>query len=530
MAGSWQCQQRHGHMMDMSVTEHARASASWNTARDGGFSGRSMVWLVACTMGTLSQSVCHAQQEESDGPSHQAGRADGKPSSGEKKKGYDTAQWRVYTDRARELVHKHAYEQAEQFLEKALRHAEKGFGADDPHVASAKQNLAELYRLTKCYEKAAPLYDDALKILKETYGMKDIRVAFALHNVAGFYMVQRKYAKAEEYYLQSLRVKLDAVGPGHTETSSTMFHLSELYWLQHKHDMAVEYGIKALQALKMTGSDMKTYSRKQARTAEMLLRSDQASRAKSILQEMMDVTPEEDWKTRAQTLESMSRVEQALQNYERARNHIDTALQLRDANKVEYPMKYCGCLRILAALNLELMSLSGCTAEERLSLAQESCDIIQRACSWARESLENVVAKGRSSKKDIGACQARLRAQRIALEFAQCMMMKCTQLAYCMSHEDMNQCVKDILHTLEREDVWSKPIPVPSTEEAWFQSLSQTERKRLILIAGLTTHMNKLHQTKNHNDTIDGSDIKSLIDQKRIFPEGIPAWMPSLEH
>ena len=41
----------------------------------------------------------------------------------------------------------------------ALSEAIKGFGDDDPHVAAARQNLAEQYRVMHKYNLALPLYN-----------------------------------------------------------------------------------------------------------------------------------------------------------------------------------------------------------------------------------------------------------------------------------------------------------------------------------------------------------------------------------
>jgi hypothetical protein len=48
---------------------------------------------------------------------------------------------------------------AERFLKLALDEAKQGFGLDDPHVAAATQNLAELYRVSRQYDLAGPLYE-----------------------------------------------------------------------------------------------------------------------------------------------------------------------------------------------------------------------------------------------------------------------------------------------------------------------------------------------------------------------------------
>lgn len=48
---------------------------------------------------------------------------------------------------------------AERFLKLALDEAKQGFGLNDPHVAAATQNLAELYRVSRQYDLAGPLYE-----------------------------------------------------------------------------------------------------------------------------------------------------------------------------------------------------------------------------------------------------------------------------------------------------------------------------------------------------------------------------------
>ena len=71
-----------------------------------------------------------------------------------------TAQWRVFTDVGRELVHQGRFKEAESFFLRALEAAKVGFGPEEAHVASACNNLAEFYRLRKQYDEAEPLYKE----------------------------------------------------------------------------------------------------------------------------------------------------------------------------------------------------------------------------------------------------------------------------------------------------------------------------------------------------------------------------------
>ena len=59
----------------------------------------------------------------------------------------------------------HKLEDAEKYMSAALSEAIKGFGNDDPHVAAARQNLAEQYRVMHKYDLALPLYDKVRSML-----------------------------------------------------------------------------------------------------------------------------------------------------------------------------------------------------------------------------------------------------------------------------------------------------------------------------------------------------------------------------
>ncbi|KAF7831122.1 kinesin light chain 3-like isoform X2 [Senna tora] len=90
--------------------------------------------------------------------------------------------------------------EAEKLFLSAVQEAKEGFGQRDPHVASACNNLAELYRIKKAFDKAEPLYLEAINILEESFGPEDIRVGAAAHNLGMFYLGQRKLEEAHVYY------------------------------------------------------------------------------------------------------------------------------------------------------------------------------------------------------------------------------------------------------------------------------------------------------------------------------------------
>ncbi|CAI0627091.1 unnamed protein product [Linum tenue] len=119
---------------------------------------------------------------------------------------------------------------AETLFLSALKEAKEGFGEKDPHVASACNNLAELYRVKKEFSRAEPLYLEAIKILEESFGPEDIRVGAALHNMGQFYLAQRKWEEASKCY----EIKGRVLGFNNPDYADTMYHLGTVIYLMGK--------------------------------------------------------------------------------------------------------------------------------------------------------------------------------------------------------------------------------------------------------------------------------------------------------
>lgn len=143
-----------------------------------------------------------------------------------------TSKWRVFTDNGRDLFLQGKLEDAERLFVGALQEAKEGFGERDPHVASACNNLAELYRVKKAFDKAEPLYLEAINILEESYGHDDIRVGAALHNLGQFYLIQSNLNGARACYERALKIKRRVLGEGHADYAETMYHLGKVLDLQ----------------------------------------------------------------------------------------------------------------------------------------------------------------------------------------------------------------------------------------------------------------------------------------------------------
>ncbi|KAF5834610.1 hypothetical protein DUNSADRAFT_8695 [Dunaliella salina] len=90
------------------------------------------------------------------------------------------------------------YELAERKFKEAVEESILGFESKDPHVASAKNNLAEFYRNTGQHKKAEQLYKEALDLLESAFGEKHWLYVSAMHNLALSYEAIGDLAAAKE--------------------------------------------------------------------------------------------------------------------------------------------------------------------------------------------------------------------------------------------------------------------------------------------------------------------------------------------
>ena len=484
---------------------------------------------------------------------------------------YDTAQWRIYTDKARDLVREKDFQGAEKFLVRALDHAVKGFGAQDPHVASAKQNLAELYRLTKEYDKAAPLYDDAVAILMDNYGMKDIRVAFVLHNIAGFYVSQHRLEDAVKYYEQSLQVKLAAVGPGHTETSNTLFHLAEVKWMLGEWDAAMSLARKSIDGLKATGSNMSAYTKRQQRFADMLSEAGKYDEALTILQEVLQQVETEnsgDVRARAFILENIGLVELKMQNFDQAQKSMALALEIRQEQKDKYPISYTACLRrcSMIELNRFIHQHNGNNdttkkKKEKMMIHTPSCldrahELSVLATHHATKVMDHMTANlensgynasSASSTTDQGHILDRfkhaasdmmkqispspshktlllntVRPETIALELAQCLIQEARVLDLSMSaHQNSDQKILSLLdqalNLITSPTYWPHPLPI-NIDQLTFQTLTRLDRQRAAALFDILAAYQPVLLDTN---SADGTDTEEG-DEESSYSNSIP--------
>ncbi|BBN02821.1 hypothetical protein MPTK1_2g18390 [Marchantia polymorpha subsp. ruderalis] len=202
-----------------------------------------------------------------------------------------TAKWRIYTDMGRDLFSKGRLDEAEKYFIHALEEAKKGFGENDPHVASSCNNLAELYRMKKDYARAEPLFLEAVKRLESAFSSENHEsVGFALHNLAGTYLLQRKFDEARKCYERSLKIKERKLGQNHPEYANTLFHLGEVLRLQGNYKDAEELIRDSIRILEEGGvGHSQTTIRRMGRLVEILTLTGQMQEAENLQRKILHV-------------------------------------------------------------------------------------------------------------------------------------------------------------------------------------------------------------------------------------------------
>ncbi|KAG2287454.1 hypothetical protein Bca52824_047058 [Brassica carinata] len=195
-----------------------------------------------------------------------------------------TSKWRVFTDSGREHFFQGKLEPAERLFGSAIQEAKEGFGERDPHVASACNNLAELYRVKKEFDKAEPLYLEAVSILEEYYGPEDVRVGATLHNLGQLYLVQRKLEEARSCYEMKRRV----LGHNHPDYAETMYHLGTVLHLQGKDTDAEALILDSLKIIEDNGQgESMTYIRRLRYLSQIYIRSNRLADAENIHRKLL---------------------------------------------------------------------------------------------------------------------------------------------------------------------------------------------------------------------------------------------------
>ncbi|XP_020531338.1 kinesin light chain 3 isoform X3 [Amborella trichopoda] len=317
-----------------------------------------------------------------------------------------TSKWRVFTDKGRELFLQGKLDEAEHYFILALQEAKDGFGERDPHVASACNNLAELYRIRKEFEKAEPLYLEAIDILDKSLGCDDIRVGFAFHNLGGFYLLQGKLEQARMCYEQrALKIKGHVLGLANEHYATTLFHLGEVFYLQGKLKDSEALIRDSIKILEEAGKgESVTCIKRMRRLAQILLESNQLHEAEKIQRKILHVLELSKGWTSLDTVlaaESLAMTLQSLGNLSEAQDLLERCLDARKTILHENHIQVAAnILQLARVAMLKSSRLSKGNILEEIAELDKAKTLLETSIRIARQTLEVPMAIAENMSKN----------------------------------------------------------------------------------------------------------------------------------
>ncbi|KAL7586159.1 hypothetical protein Lser_V15G39599 [Lactuca serriola] len=310
-----------------------------------------------------------------------------------------TSKWRVFTDNGRDLFLQGKLEDAERLFMGALQEAKEGFGERDPHVASACNNLAELYRVKKAFDKAEPLYLDAISILEESYGHDDIRVGAALHNLGQFYLIKNELDKAHACYERALKIKRRVLGEGHADYAETMYHLGKVLDLQGNEKDAealIKDSIQILEEGGQGGSFL--YTRRLRTLVQIYIKSNKLTEAINIQRKILQAMEESKGWDSLETViaaESLALILQSSGSLNEAKELLQRCLVSRRKLLPEGHIQIAANMLHLARVELLLFNQTNKDSSKALDNAQ---DLLCNATRLAQQVLDKLKKQGANRK------------------------------------------------------------------------------------------------------------------------------------
>jgi CHAT domain-containing protein/Tfp pilus assembly protein PilF len=163
------------------------------------------------------------------------------------------AKWEQLRVRVEELYQKGDYAAATPVAKEDLRVAVATFGATDPNVATALNNLGLLYEKQSQYSDAEPLFKRAVSIREKAFGPEDPQVARSLSMLAQVFEAEARYDDAEELYVRAYQIDKKVLGLDNRDVATILTNLGNLLAKEAKYadaetflQLAVSIGEKAL--------------------------------------------------------------------------------------------------------------------------------------------------------------------------------------------------------------------------------------------------------------------------------------------
>lgn len=144
------------------------------------------------------------------------------------------------------------FQEALVLFEQLLTLRQEKLAQDNPLLAVAINNVAEVNRALGNYEVAEPLYQEALELYEISLPSDHPEIATTLNNLGLTYIELGRYAEAEPLFQRAIAIQEKVAIPGLLARAYN--NLGELYRRQGRYDLAIDYYQRSInQTLQTTG-------------------------------------------------------------------------------------------------------------------------------------------------------------------------------------------------------------------------------------------------------------------------------------
>jgi tetratricopeptide (TPR) repeat protein/CHAT domain-containing protein len=267
-------------------------------------------------------------------------------------------------------------EQALPIARDAVALARRALTADDPEVAPALNNLAELYRLTGDIAAAEPLYLEALEATRRRVGDRRPEFATCLANLAQLHVETGRYDEALLETLQALEIRQETLGPDHPLVVNTLRGASAIEEALGDYALAASHLESALEAERgASGGDTIETLASLGDVGALEYAAGDYERAQATLrravQGLEELAP--DSAALAQVLENLAAVESKLANPQEAASLLERVVAIRGRAESDDPAAAVEALDELARIHRSLGEYDAATRN-----LEQAAELVER--------------------------------------------------------------------------------------------------------------------------------------------------------
>ncbi|MEM9455001.1 MAG: serine/threonine-protein kinase [Myxococcota bacterium] len=272
-----------------------------------------------------------------------------------------------------------SYEKAELELRRGVQMLEEALPADDPRVASSRNNLGVVLTDKGDYEEAELVLQRAVDAFEQALGADHPQVAAALHNLGNAVRHQGRSEQAELHYRRALRINEEALGRDHPEVATSLHNIGNVLLGQGEYEQAELHFQRALQIKERAlGADHPSVALTLVNQGLALFSRGEFERAKHIFERALLIQEAAlglEHADLAKTVANLGNVYTLLAEYEQAKLYFERAIRIDEkALGPEHP-------------NLALSSSNLGTVCLRLGEHEEAERYYQRALRIGEKAL-----------------------------------------------------------------------------------------------------------------------------------------------